>query len=623
MKSNVIKIICLLLCLALALGAFSGCNPNAGKNASSSGPESSAPADGNSSDEDPGDITDDPGDITDDPTEEPSNIGSLPGEDIPTVDPIDDEEEDKYADYRQLAVYNAKTPATNNYMGMSGDVYHAFSFMKDESTGRVYTDKQMDLELGTSDRFGVRYTRTRFDTKWCFNTATNGWDFGMKRMGYFYDYCKAIKDKLGKDGTVILQLGYNWPAIYEGGAGSITETDYVYGYGTDIYGESNTFANCIAKKYKQEGSEIARTNYRGQQETVTEYYNRMGRSALRLAYGYAQLLKDAKARGINNIGYLIYFTEPSSDWNLPADIPQGYTANEYLYVCKTMKNVLEAEGVAGWVKHMGPNEVSQEAGLTRWVLEREPDLFDAVSTHYYFQASSNSDDVFYDLTAPVMENWQSILIDNNLYGKKELWIDEAIAGTMTADPYDKGWKTMDGWVGLQTALCGIVAQQYGFNNYIIWELHDEIWTDLGPSGGQFNNGIHDTGIIPSLFISSIPGEAYYTLGLFTRYNGYKNGKAYHTNVGDDSGVYVGAVQLEDGSWTVTVVNCEVEDVDCMVRFDKPIHQTLYRHSQSAVNIKATSEARLASVDKVYKDVKSAFVDTVPAASVVVYTGLRY
>lgn len=107
---------------------------------------------------------------------------------------------------------------------------------------------------------------------------------------------------------------------------------------------------------------------------------------------------------------------------------------------------------------------------------------------------------------------------------------------------------------------------------------------------------------------------------------YLNREVYRTSYFDDAamheGVYNGAVQLEDGSWTITVVNLNIDEAYIDLNFDKSINQSLYRHVASTSDIKPTPDARLADADKCFKDVETKLYDTIPAGSVVIYIGLK-
>ena len=161
---------------------------------------------------------------------------------------------------------------------------------------------------------------------------------------------------------------------------------------------------------------------------------------------------------------------------------------------------------------------------------------------------------------------------------------------------------------------------------IFWQLFDQLWTDNTSHGGEWEHGVHITGIVPTLFESPTPRDQYYTLGLFTKYNGYKNGTVYKTNnsqlIEDFAGIYIGAVKLEDGNWTVTVVNLDIMERNIKIKFDNAINRTLYRHQETVNTVKATPDAKLKDADATYLNVKDIVVDTVPAGSITVYTSIK-
>ena len=151
------------------------------------------------------------------------------------------------------------------------------------------------------------------------------------------------------------------------------------------------------------------------------------------------------------------------------------------------------------------------------------------------------------------------------------------------------------------------------------------------------------GAMPSLFMSDVPRGEYYMWGLFARYNGFKNGKVYRTNYTDEhrfrfkgdehdrvtsldvvSGLHLGVVQLENGGWTITVVNADsIEDRQFMIDFEKTLGGvTLYRHTENVYTCERNTGAVIADVDKVFVGVKDKLKDTIPAGTVAVYTTIK-
>lgn len=589
------KTICFILSLVLALSILGGCkhrntdSPSSGVDSVSDGQTANDPA---GTGDEPG-VTDDPIDdidITDDPAED-IVFPDDPAEDIDPDTPY----------ITNLQVHNGQAPVISNYRGASGTVYHAFGFMKDENSGRVYTDKMMNTELNRLVDYGTRYVRTRYQSDWMWSNAT-GWNFNADRFNYFCDYAKAMQDR---NISVLLQIGWHFGFVTKLDSVSIGEVSYLDGNGADRYGES------------------VGVNFSG----MTSEEQRMTKSARRFGYWIAETLRQCKAKGINNISHLLYFVEPSNGYS---GSYTGHANKEYVAVCRAIKQKLQEEGVVNWVQHMGPNETTYSEALdespnTQWLLpyvvKNAPELFDVYTSHCYPKSNDPTNDVYYELMDPIFNSYKKTMVDANLWGKKEFWMDE----------FDVDWNNApsdanNGSAGLQYVVGTISAQQKGFQNIVYWQLFDQLWTDNTSSGGEWRDGIHVCGAVPSLFESATPRDQYYIQGLFTRYNGYKNGKVYQTNVAElaeeYAGIYVGAVQLEDGNWSISVVNMNIDDATVVVNFDKAINDTLYRHVQCAGTIKATPSATLAPADKTYVSVQDKFIDTIPGGSVAIYTGVR-
>lgn len=599
--SKLIKLLCLILSLFMAISLLGACDFGGNQNDVSSDASSDVDVDVEPSEDE---------DTDDDESDEESDS---------IEDTEEDEEEESPVDnyfYRDLYVYNKEAPINNKYRGVSSTVYHAFGHMKDDKTGRVYTDEMMELELNRLQDSGVHFARTRYTTQWLWDGTIGGWNFeGAPRINYFYEYCNNLAKR---DINVVMSVGWHLGCFTHIESGSIDEHAYITKseqYPNDLYGETAgyDFSKC-----------------------KNEEYARYAKESLRLGYAHAQLLKYTKALGINNITHFLYFTEPSystsmvgpiKDSSHPAYGYEGPTPDEYIFIVQTIQQKLKEEGVYDWVQHVGPNQgsIKHGDGLLRYILERgHTDMFDVWTAHFYPQAPEATNNVYYDVINPVFESYVQPLKDVGIFKNEgvEFWVDEFYC---RADNSKLG--VDNAWVGLQMVVGGICAQQMGINNISLWQIFDQLWTDQTNTGGEFIDGIHACGSAPSLFISSIPRRQYYSTGLFARYNGYKNGKAYRTNnddlqaLADD--IHIGAAQLEDGSWTITVVNAGIDTYDFTVHFDKAIYQTLYRHVNNVNTNIASTAAHLADPDKTFANVKDKFTDKIEGGCVAIYTGLKY
>lgn len=586
-KSVATKSLCLLLCATLAVSLLGGCNPKNGEGESSSNNISSEET----------------------TSEETTDVEQEP-EEIPEEEEIIEENTENNFEYNDegkldvvnYEVYNNSTPINTNYRGVSSTVYHAFGFMKDDRTGRVYSDKMMNLELDRLQNFGIKATRTRYDSEWVWETKTNSWNWQKTRFQYFLDYAEEMQKRKIDVGVA---LGWEFRAIADPKAdyGNLDEIDYLRGIGEDVYGETLGY------------------DFTGKSADDI----RLIKSGARFGYWIAETMRQAKSqRGINNIEYLYYFTEPSY---ATEEKSEGEEADEYITVCRAIRNKLIEEGVDSWAKHVGPNQGLTgdcEGTLLNYVLERDPDLFNIWTTHNYPSAESIINNVYYDLMEPILyTNSEYIKSANRWENGNEFWWDEF--GTRA-----NGLEQRDGngWLGLQQVVCYISALYAGVDNINMWQLFDQLFTD-NPEGytvGEFEKGIHMCGHVPSLFNSSIPREQYYVDGLFSRYNGYQNGTVFATNNDDmrfACDLYISAVKLESGDYTITVVNTGTRDVEFHVNFEKAINMNLYRHVENANEVKPTSKGELALPDTTYVNVKDKFTDTLRGGDVAVYTSLRY
>ena len=616
-NSKLIKLICLVLCLFMAVSLLGACSQT--DDSTSSKPSSSDTSSDSTDGAD--DETAETPDDSEEGTEEGTENGDIYDEAIDGDEWGDYDEDDSTPNpdeevegIKTLYVYNDEAPINTEYRGMSSSVYHAFGHMKDDTTGRVYTDEMMDLELSRLVDSGVRFARTRYTSLWAWDNVTGGWNWDSQRQTYYWEYCR----NLAKRGISVVQsVGWHLGCHTHLINGSIDEHGYITkseNYPTDLYGEC-------------EGYDFSKCK--------NDEYRRMAKESLRFGYFHAQLLKAAKARGINNITHLLYFTEPSyatsktanmPDTNHPAYNHEGGEAEEYIFIVQTIQSVLKKEGVYDMVEHVGPNQgsIQHGDGLLRYMLERDLiDMFDVWTAHFYPSANDASDNVYFSTIDPVFESYVQPLKDVGEFKNVEFWVDEFYCRSANAS-----LGVDSPWAGLQMAVGAIIAQQRGINNISLWQIFDQLWTDQINTSGEFVNGIHACGSAPSLFISSIPRRQYYSTGLFARYNGYQNGKAYRTNNDEIQNVHiyndihVGAVQLEDGNWTITVVNAGIEDYEITVEFKKAIYQTLYRHVNNVNTNIATTAAHLADADKTFANVKDKFVDVIPGGSVVIYTGVK-
>ena len=605
-----LKTVCFILCLVMAMSSFSACSKKEPTTADNSSSENTL-SDITSSEE--SENIDDSEETTDDYFEDTFESDDyfdddFTYEDEPTV----------------LKVYNSRKPVNENYMGMNATVWHTFGFMDD---GRKYTDEMLDIELNRLDEMGFMNMRTNFYPSWLWNGG--GFDFNAPRMKEFLEYCTALQ-KRGKS----VMYNQMWYMSMLTNVSTARSDGYLNGFGEDKYGEQASFSDCIATEFKLTGSESPKEAGMGDkrpgvsvkfyEDNVTDYFNRLAISSLRYGVFISNVLKTAKANGVNNIDYILYFTEPSYYHYTPGD-NKGPHEQEYIFICRTIRNVLEKTGVANGVKHVGPNQghITDGDGLLQYVIEKDPDLFDVLTSHFYPIANDPTADVYYDYNYNAIGNYRDTMEKAGLWGKKEFWQDEMAAKQNNVEPKRQKQVAV---LGPQTIVSAICSQQMGVDNVLFWQAFDQAFTNYRENASEFEDGIHITGVCPSLFVSSTPYKMYYSIGLFTRYNNSGGGKAIATSSGDYEdypGVYIGATELPDGNITITVVNLNIDLTEFTIEFDKPIGRDLHRHVEDTLHRVPKTFDPISYADCSFKDVQTTLKDTIDPFAVHIYTTCKY
>ncbi len=526
-----------------------------------------------------------------------------------------------------LEVYNAQTPINQNYLGMNATVYHSFGFMNDGY--QYYTDVQRNTELARLERMGFKNCRTMFHESWVDSGTPGSWNFNATTFQEFANYCNALEDR---DMGVMLNVLWYTFMFGNGNRNSAAQT-YLSGFGDDMNGETTAYSNCIANEHKLSGSmnpyEYSTSDPMGSStadfsETTTAYFERLSKSGLRYGYLITEIIRELKARGVNNIDYLLYFTEPSiGDLTVGGD-PTGRHNQEYLFVAKTIKNVLVAnQTVTAGLKHVGPNQgpMIVSGGLLDYVLSHDPNLFDIYTAHFYPAKADATEDGYYTYTYNALTNLKKDFTDNNLWNAKDFWIDETFS-IQTGDSQLYCRRDVPA-TGVQTVVSAICAQQMGVDNSVMWQAFDQKWYQRTETAGEYVNGIHITGTAPSLFTSNVPYKTYYTTGLFTRFNNSKSGgKAIATSTGTGDGgdgIYIGAVELPDGNFTITVANAQNITKKIRIELDEAIGKDIHRYAENTLTRVPTESAQLAECKATFKNVTTSILDTIEPWSVYVYT----
>ncbi len=584
MKTSVVKILSLILSLFMLVSVV-GCNNQEDTNTSS-----------------------------DDVIENSSEIISSE-EDISSEEPVSSEEEvnddsstDDYVDehyVEYVSVKNSQTPIMTNYRGVSSSVYHGSTYMND-AYGRNYTEEMAQMEFDRLTQAGIKYARTYFRSQWAWDADTKQWNWDSTRMNGFYKWAKALQDRGVNiilttgwhfDKPIIATTDQNGDVKYNYTSG-INDAQYIYGNepGVDnLYGELDGY------------------DFSG----MTDDEVRIRKIGLRLGEWAKQAIKALRDRGINNVSHVLVFVEPTY---ATAAQPEGPHADELLNCVTGFKQAFRRDGSTNNVLIMGPNQgsIKHGNGMLRYALERQPDLYDVMTAHFYPRGTTDLDDVYGDMCDNTFKSYTDTMAEFNMQDKKEFWCDEFYASSTQI-----ALGSPNPWGGVNTCVGLVTAMKYKIQNTSLWQIFDQLWINQTNTAGEFSNGIHVVGSAPSLLVSSIPKPQYYAVSLLGRYLGNNNGTVYPVEVPWAHGIYMNAVKREDGNWTVVVINVNLEPVSVQVSFDRAINSTLYRHVYDANEPKASTAAHLADPDRVFKNVQKTLYDTVPSGGVAVYTSCKF
>jgi O-glycosyl hydrolase len=276
---------------------------------------------------------------------------------------------------------------------------------------------------------------------------------------------------------------------------------------------------------------------------------------------------------------------------------------------------LRKAGLRDTVKIIGPNAANHLFLLEYAVSDKEVlNALDILSFHIYVTASKLYDDTYYqwyeDYMLPMME------IAKN--AGKEIWMDEYNTKLRDDENETRQGNT---WLGTQNAISMVAGMNAGLQTMLRWSIADQKWPNENQTSTDgWLEGVHRHGVTPYLLTSSIPHPSYYAYSIISRYTNGRNVKVYRGKGRNQ--VYLTACRLDDGSWTVIVVNSSIIAQDISVNFEKELGVSLYRRCYNPNDIKPTTAARIIDPDKTFAFVKDNLKDNIPAGGICVYTSVK-
>lgn len=595
----------ILLCLAFALAiSATGCKSSKNDNITSS-VNSSTQANSSESSEtvdvdDPDDSNYDeeyPEDdnwgeegeyFPEDPVEE---LPEEPGEDLPE-EPGDDEE---YYFIENVKVSNGSKPVENDFLGFN-TVYHCYTYINDKM-GRNYTEEQAQLEFDRLANMGVDIVRTYYNEEYAYNKEDGSWNWESDDMKAVYKWMKEMQKR---NISIACNSGWSIKGAYE-------KDNYAAWLGCYVEGDLET----TAKNH---------------------------------ANWFIKSLNQFRAHGINNIDYVILFTEPAgvSAYNAPSEVLSMYLEDTYdvdpnverwLVCSRAIHDALVKDGTRNLYKLVGPNndDKLETKGLKSkngaynymhplyyFALKYASDFIDVYSTHTYPQTTSVENDtigLYMDSEFQMQDN-----IDAARDLGKKFWYDETNVRC-------GGWGVNNLWnASSNDASEGLHAVSYfantmnrGVQSVLWWYIFDQQWPNNNTNNNDdFINGLHACGCIPSLMVSYIPQKAYYANSLLTKYFG--NHATVYKAEAEFEYFNCGVQKDENGNWSICIANIEIDPGYAVIEFEKNIgKQKFYRHVYKASDIVATAEAEILPADKILTTKGDRIIDRIEPMSVVVYT----
>ena len=507
----------------------------------------------------------------------------------------------------ELSVLNNQAYINTDFFGANWAVYHGTTYM-DCTSGRKYTEEQAQKEFDRLVDSGITGVRTIFRSTWMHPIDMNftGWDFENETMQAFYKWAKEMQKR---DIEIIITAGWllTWYAREEYTENLwYDEVPYLHGDGEDYYGESSG------------------VDFSG----MTENEIRLKKASLRYGEWVKQCLEAFKANGINNVNYVLCFTEPSGQKpsNSTTGAPStklGEESVEYVTMVKGLHEVLTKNGVRNTVKIIGPNQATglnaEDMILMEYCMQelKNTGVIDIYTAHSYpstaniYESDYFIPEVSWNYHNYIMKEYNAVMQRQGYTGT--FLYDEMTGGGDVADPKESAW------FGIQAVVGAINIMRNGADGIMRWNAFDQLWPNSNSNSSEFRNGIHVTGLAPSFFESYVPRNQYYSFSLFTKYIKGLNKivNCSENKVGES--LYYIVLEDDAGNLTAVVVNTAQTPKYFNLKFNSSLNNlVLRRHMFEYTSSNPTEEAVLAGVDKIMR-VNNEIKDVIPAGGLMIYT----
>ncbi|MBQ7725995.1 MAG: hypothetical protein IJT66_02505 [Clostridia bacterium] len=495
-------------------------------------------------------------------------------------------------DVVQLQLDNSKV-LNAKWNGVNA-VDQGFIFLPDKY-GRDYNDAQIAEELKRIDDMDVNMVRSYMDAGYAFvkregRNITYDWD--SERMRGFYKWMDAMGDR-GVE--VAVQMGWSVGSV----AGSTTLDTAGYTIPWYLQGQVNRYEDIVA--------------------IYTDWV--------------VNFVKEVIVKRGYPIKYCVMFTEPYhfNEYKVYEN-EEMVTKNGWevsVELIKAADQALRKAGLRDLVKLTGPQYGLSQAFYEcetledeiQWWIDRIDPYIDVYTFHWYAptwpgvtrSSSASMYDDNYDLWLYYLGEMVKLISKTG----KPFWFDEWNYGGQVMDTQKEDFYAQ------QVAQTVVAAMNTGVQNIIYWQLFETVWPQRFNSGGEFKEGIHVLGTAPSLYTSAVPYKLFYGFSLLAKYCGELGSKTYYGE--GSNGVYCSMVEYQKDGKTyqnVLVVNTTSLEQKISLNFQKSIGKNMYRYLFDPVQTHPNTSAEMISADKGFTNVKTVLQDTIPAASIVIYSTVK-
>lgn len=557
-----------------------------------------------------------------------------------------------------IKVSDASAPIATNFQGIRSTVYHATTFFP-SAHGRTYTEEQAAVEMDRLVDTKVDNVRTRFASQWMWNDET-GWDWNSTKMQAFYKWAKMLQDR---DISITLNASWhlqdfvyyydynkngNANAYSSNGHSSIPEVNYLHGEGEAFYGEDSN-SDAIKAAAEKVGLNLT--------DAELLHYSV---AAVRYGEWIKQALNALKANGVNNVEYILPFTETGYKM---ADDPT-YCYDEWIIMVMGLNDTLASAGIRNNYKIIGPsqniykgqNRISLMEYMYNDVINGTDyeDMLDINAMHQYAKPNVNLGyETDYENSVYDPEASYSFCETNFPYFKgivestgnsdKEFWCDEYFANAPDVEYIDgNGMQMIQFAAGITSGI------NNGVNRFVSWQMFDCLWENTAThSYGEFLGGVHICGTCPSLIkvdgkactivncpcnaynlSSYTPRNTYYGINLLGKLMNNKSSNVYKTEVANDAtndgGIYVSAINNDEGNTVILVVNTTHTVMNVDIQLEKTSHKTFNRYIYDPDEVEPTPEAKsIGSDKKIIVDEQNSIFDMIPSRSFAIYASDSY